>query len=494
MSCYLGPDQAHPVFTLPTNQSRSAILLASDAVAFTLAVLVALGLAVLTRWLLLGVVQFPNADDTNQILIVFISAIIVLFVSSLTFGHYSRFRPFWLELRELFKIVLIIAALDVFLLFIIRVHFSRLWFGFFLLSLIVIIPYGRELSKKLMHSKGMWYQPTYIVGTGDSAQKTLTALNSDSSLGHKVIGFIDLSDEKIKQTKIAGLPVTPEIPVASVSETDSQEFASPTLVFAFDTVDELQYHTSALSNYIASHPIVTVIPPPMGLPLYGAYVTGIFRHDTALLTYQNRLLSRWSRVVKRATDLIVGTFCLLLFSFPIIVIAILIKKDRGPIFFAHQRIGRDGRQFKCYKFRSMVENADQFLDEHLRRNPAEKNEWLNTRKLKNDPRITKIGAYLRKTSMDELPQLWNVLRGEMSLVGPRPVVIDELEKYSDYAPYYLRMTPGMSGLWQVSGRNETSYEERIRLDVWYSRNWSLWTDAVILIKTVETLIIRHGAY
>jgi lipopolysaccharide/colanic/teichoic acid biosynthesis glycosyltransferase len=142
----------------------------------------------------------------------------------------------------------------------------------------------------------------------------------------------------------------------------------------------------------------------------------------------------------------------------------------------------------------MVPNAGQVLDELLARDPQARAEWSRDFKLKNDPRITAIGAFLRETSLDELPQLWNVLKGEMSLVGPRPIIEEELERYGDQVDYYLEAPPGMTGLWQISGRNNTGYEDRVALDSWYARNWSLWYDLVIMIRTVRVVLARKGAY
>ncbi|RVT22944.1 sugar transferase, partial [Escherichia coli] len=145
-------------------------------------------------------------------------------------------------------------------------------------------------------------------------------------------------------------------------------------------------------------------------------------------------------------------------------------------------------------FRSMVVNSKEILDELLKNDPKAKEEWDATFKLKNDPRITKIGAFLRKTSLDELPQLLNVLKGEMSLVGPRPIINAELERYNDQVDYYLLSKPGMTGLWQVSGRSDVDYDTRVYLDAWYVKNWSMWNDIAILLKTVIVVLKKDGAY
>lgn len=171
-----------------------------------------------------------------------------------------------------------------------------------------------------------------------------------------------------------------------------------------------------------------------------------------------------------------------------------VKKDHGPAIYGHERIGNGGRPFKCLKFRSMVVNSKEVLEQLLNTDPAARKEWDATFKLKDDPRITDIGKFLRKTSLDELPQLFNVLKGEMSLVGPRPIITAELERYSDEVDYYLLSKPGMTGLWQVSGRSDVDYETRVYLDAWYVKNWSMWNDIAILFKTISVVLRKDGAY
>jgi undecaprenyl-phosphate galactose phosphotransferase len=175
-------------------------------------------------------------------------------------------------------------------------------------------------------------------------------------------------------------------------------------------------------------------------------------------------------------------------------VALLVRKSGKQVIFAHERVGRNGKSFGCLKFRSMVPNAQQRLDELLASDPIAKQEWEREFKLRNDPRITPIGNFLRKTSLDELPQLWNVLKGEMSLVGPRPVIQEEIERYGVSAAYYFKAKPGLTGLWQVSGRNDVDYDSRIDLDVWYVQNWSMLKDLIILLRTVKVVLGRGGAY
>ena len=177
-----------------------------------------------------------------------------------------------------------------------------------------------------------------------------------------------------------------------------------------------------------------------------------------------------------------------------IAVALLIVRDGGPAIFAHQRIGANGRRFGCLKFRTMVVDAAAVLELSLARDPALAAEWASTRKLRHDPRVTPIGRVLRRTSLDELPQLLNVLRGDMSLVGPRPIVADEIPRYERDIDYYYDTRPGLTGLWQVSGRSETTFQQRVRLDSAYVRNWTIWHELTILVKTVTVVLGRRGAH
>ena len=200
-------------------------------------------------------------------------------------------------------------------------------------------------------------------------------------------------------------------------------------------------------------------------------------------------------VSKRVFDFVAASAALLLFSPLFLLIAALVKfSDGGRVFYGHRRVGHNGRSFSCLKFRTMREDADRILQEYLRNNPAAYEEWRTTRKLQNDPRVTVVGSVLRKLSLDELPQLINIVRGEMSVVGPRPVVEEELELYEVAAQFYLQSRPGLTGLWQVSGRNDVSYASRVALDSHYVQNWSLMNDLIIVGRTVPAVCLSRGSY
>ncbi|CAB3804628.1 Undecaprenyl phosphate N,N'-diacetylbacillosamine 1-phosphate transferase [Paraburkholderia ultramafica] len=216
--------------------------------------------------------------------------------------------------------------------------------------------------------------------------------------------------------------------------------------------------------------------------------------DESNPTNTNILLAWWADVVKRTMDVCGATVLLVLLSPVLLVIALIVMRDHGNAVYGHPRIGRGGRTFRCLKFRSMVKNSDEVLANLLATDPKAREEWDRDFKLKNDIRITPVGRILRKTSLDELPQLWNVLRGDMSLVGPRPVVQKELARYGRDVRYYLALKPGMTGLWQVSGRNDVDYHTRVSLDVKYAMDRSLAFDIVILFRTVKVVFAKDGAY
>jgi Undecaprenyl-phosphate galactose phosphotransferase WbaP len=199
---------------------------------------------------------------------------------------------------------------------------------------------------------------------------------------------------------------------------------------------------------------------------------------------------------KRALDVLGAIVLAVVFSPLILAIVIVALKRREPgsIVYKHRRIGQDGHAFDCLKFTTMVPNADQVLRELLERDPAIKAEWVRNHKLRCDPRVTRLGRFLRRTSLDELPQLWNVMRGDMSLVGPRPVVREELLRYGRNVRAYLSAKPGITGLWQVKGRNDTDYRRRVVLDTYYVRNQNLLLDLYILFKTTRVVLGRSGAY
>lgn len=219
-----------------------------------------------------------------------------------------------------------------------------------------------------------------------------------------------------------------------------------------------------------------------------------FGHDLIVLSNSRRSQRHANLRFKRLFDVLGAAFILLCLSPLLLLIAILVSVDGGPALYGSPRVGRNGRVFHALKFRSMVPNAGEVLKSLLERDEAVRAEWEQNFKLQHDPRITKIGRFIRRTSIDELPQLVNVLKGEMSLVGPRPLLLDERTQYTGRAfDLYSQVTPGLTGMWQVSGRDDLEYYRRIELNNWYIKNWSPWVDMVILLKTCFVVVRSAGA-
>jgi Undecaprenyl-phosphate galactose phosphotransferase WbaP len=374
--------------------------------------------------------------------------------------------------------------------------FSRTWWAATWFSLLFLVPCARHTSQRLLRRFRMWHIPTIIIGNGENAKEAYLALKSEPTMGFEVKAFVTLvtKDNPFcdvhQATPVKGKPVV----VVGRRAQDFQQLRPFHCVIALEAPErELRDTAIRLLNQNKIND-VHVIPSMRGVPLYGMETAHFFSHEVLLIQLRNNLANPLHRISKRAFDL-VGSISLLLLLSPLLGLLVCkVSKDGGNPFFGHMRVGQNDKPFKCYKFRSMVLNAQEVLKHVLAHDPVAKAEWDRDFKLKNDPRISKLGKILRRTSLDELPQLFNVLKGEMSLVGPRPVVQAELERYGEDVDYYLMAKPGMTGLWQVSGRNDVDYTTRVYLDSWYVKNWSLWSDIAILFKTISVVTKRSGAY
>ena len=409
-------------------------------------------------------------------------------------GHYTRRQPSSDEILDIFKVFLLVAAVDAFFAYLTKSYVPRSWFITGWLFALFLVPAARVATKWLLLRAGRWRLETIIIGAGKNAREAAQALQSEPLMGIDVLAFVPPPGESVSRSGI--LVGEEEIPVVSYREGLADllnQADSPQIVVALDAENLLQ-HSGLIQELSVHDAELSIIPPLRGLPLYGMEMTHFFSHEVLMLKVRNNLERPVHQLVKRTFDLIVAAFLLVSLS-PLFVYLIVRIRETGPeAIFGHKRVGRDGKVFYCLKFRTMVPDAGAVLDDLLARDADARQEWERDFKLKNDPRITQIGAFLRSTSLDELPQLWNVLKGEMSLVGPRPVIEEELVRYGDQVRYYLEARPGITGLWQVSGRNDTGYEDRVALDTWYVRNWSLWYDVVILLRTIAVVVRREGAY
>ncbi|MEY5099036.1 MAG: hypothetical protein RJA36_1755 [Pseudomonadota bacterium] len=404
-------------------------------------------------------------------------------------AHVAR-RPYWTDLFNIVATASTIAVLDA------GVHASRansvslsaaaLLFA----SLTGLLIASHQIARTVLHTFGLWIRPTVIFGSGENAIEACKALRSEPWMGLHVVGFAH-TEKPAKQIP-AGLPR----PFAWLDSDQNWALLRQHYhcVIALEAGEHHQ--RDRLIRKLARHNInsVTVVPAMRGVPLYAQETSKFQSHELLMIHLRNNLANPLHRACKRTFDLVAASMLMVLLSPVLLALAWQVKRDGGPAFFGHKRIGQGGKTFKCWKFRSMVVNAQEVLQELLANSPEARAEWEKEFKLKNDPRISSIGHFIRKTSLDELPQLWNVIKGEMSLVGPRPVIQAELERYGDDVTYYLEACPGVTGLWQVSGRNDVDYETRVYLDAWYVKNWSLWTDISILFKTVGVVLGRDGAY
>ncbi len=365
--------------------------------------------------------------------------------------------------------------------------YSRAVFlGAWVLS-VVLVPLARALVRHMLAHRPWWGYPVVVLGAGKTGRMVVQALRRNPGLGFKPVAVLD--DNPDKHGSLEGVPVVGSMELAPAL---AAELHVRHAIVAMPGVPR-QELLSILERRGGLFPHIVVIPDLFGFSSLWVSVTDM--GGVLGLELRQRLLLPGPRLLKRAIDLTSALLGGLLISPLLLLIAIWIKLDsRGPVFYGHMRIGQEGRRFKAWKFRSMIPDADSVLQDYLERHPEFQAEWEATQKLKNDPRVTRVGRWLRKFSLDELPQLWNVIRGEMSLVGPRPIVQEELAKYGEKGVLYLKVKPGMTGLWQVSGRSETSYQERVEIDAYYVRNWSVWLDLYILARTVWVVLFGRGAY
>ncbi|MFK8080957.1 MAG: undecaprenyl-phosphate galactose phosphotransferase WbaP [Granulosicoccus sp.] len=469
-------------------------LIAADIVALSMATIFSVMVSQGARAMLL----MPSADyglphSLMIQVVMLLLPVVVLIWSGYVMGHYTRLKPLWSEIKDLVKIMGYTIAVVAVVLFLSNAHFSRIFFIAYWVFILLLVPTCRYLAKIALIRAGKFFVPVVIFGNGSNAARSARTIESDRMLGLKVVAFIDSSNNILKTNTDNTPSVVSNFYSIDRARLDVQ-FDHPHYVFALESAEEYETNRPLINSMISSCRFVTVSAPVYGLPLDGAEVLNIQPCDSLLVRLQNKLIKPHNVIIKRIVDIVGSSVALLLVSPAMLALVVFIKRDGGPVFYKQERIGRHGKPFNCWKFRSMVHKADTVLEEYLEKHPELRQAWQEDHKLKDDPRVTFLGKYIRKGSIDELPQLWNVLKGEMSLVGPRPIVTAETVRYGELFDYYLSVRPGITGLWQISGRNDTTYKERVDLDVWYSRNWSLWLDIIIILRTIPAVLFRSGAY
>ncbi len=366
------------------------------------------------------------------------------------------------------------------------VSYSRLALLLAWMLTMLLSPLLRQLARYMLGKAGCLGARAVILGSGGAGRNLAVALANRPSLGFKVVAVLDAdpgSSTGVPSQITGGLELAP----ALAAETGA---TYAILAIPQSSGSEL---TALIERYLWPYRHVLILPGLFGISSLDAAtcdVAGVLGVEVS-----HRLMCPIPRIFKRFCDLVlaIGGGLVILPLFVVVFLAIRLSSP-GPVFYASQRIGEAGCRFRAWKFRTMVVGATEVLRQHLDRSPELRAEYERESKLRDDPRITRIGRWLRRTSLDELPQLWNVIRGEMSLVGPRPILDHEVARYGACYHLYKRTRPGLTGLWQVSGRNNTTYAQRLGYVEYYVRNWSVWLDLYILCRTVKVVLTGEGAY
>ncbi len=366
---------------------------------------------------------------------------------------------------------------------------SRLFVILFTLFAFLLLSITRVITCRIIKSIRAFQIPILIVGAGKTADIIVRQLMEDSGMRYRIVGFLEDGEPYKNFGKDMPILGGFEDLEKVVGETGINTILIAAPGLSQDKLSDMIYRSQSLVKNVA------VVPNLVAVPMSNITVESFFDAKIMVLNIRNNLGNRWNRILKRTFDITATVIGGLMISPILLAISLWVYHDSpGPVIFKHRRVGRNGKEFNCYKFRSMCVNSKEVLEHLLATDPEAKAEWDKEFKLKNDPRITKSGAFLRKTSLDELPQLWNVLKGEMSLVGPRPIVKKEISKYGQYFREYKMVRPGITGIWQTSGRSDVDYLERVQMDNWYVHNWSVWIDIVLLWRTIDVVMAGEGAY
>jgi len=378
------------------------------------------------------------------------------------YGLYTKRNDFFEELRIISQSVFFLFVFLFFYAFVTKTtsDYSRPMILLMLINMLWLIPLGRLSIKTFLSKIKTWQINAYVEGEGEQFERLKRNLKANHFLGYHIVEKHEIAKVVFIATK--GMP--------------------------------LKWLESLMDKYKRSMKEVIVIPYLSDISFSNADIIDLRIGRMSMINIQNQLYKTKNIIVKKVSE-----FTLVLFMMPVLVlvyslIAIFIKLDsKGNVLFRQKRMGKDAKAFTCYKFRTMYENSDEMLAEYLDKNPDEVEHYEHFHKYKNDPRITKVGRFLRHLSLDELPQMLNVLKGEMNLIGPRPYLFNEKKKLKHNVDTILHVAPGITGFWQISGRNELSFSERVLLDTWYIQNWSLWLDFIIFMKTFIVILNRRGA-
>lgn len=338
----------------------------------------------------------------------------------------------------------------------------------------------RDVGRHIYGHFSFWGVPAVIFCTGDSGKVVIKRLARRKYLGYHPCLVIN-SSATTSNNRVDGVPIFP--PTSEILKEIKALKIKVAVLCDYEGNVMNVFNSFRYTIFISKNQLLST---GMQVRDLGGILGFSIAHN---LTWKSNLF------IKRCIDLLLIIVSLPL-TIPVMTLTAIGVKltSPGPVFFAHKRIGKNGKELKCLKFRSMYRDSAAMLEKILREDPVRRAQWEEERKFIDDPRVTPFGKFLRKTSLDELPQLFNIFLGQMSFVGPRPVTSEELEKYGENANFVLSVTPGLSGMWQISGRSDTGYEERIVLDTYYIQNWSIWLDLWIIVKTIWVVLRGSGAY
>lgn len=428
------------------------LLIFTDIFTLFLSILLALSL----REFFQGYFNLPPPKDMSHYLNfgLLYAVMTIIFYAQ---GIYSNRFDFWQELQRItkglfFSIIIILSVLAMTRQ---TEDYSRFVLAASFLIATLIIPIQKSLLKRLIFHFGLWQKKAAMIGEDPFFEQHV--------FKNPYLGYIPSERHNAK--------------TLFISSSHSKKAIEKIL------------HEALLSQQE-----VIFIPAVKNFDFSDVHIIHLFNARANLIIVENNLLNRFNRGIKLILD-----YLLALLIFPLLILLIVLiawkikREDGGSVFFKQSRLGKNGKEFGCYKFRSMRENSDRLLNTYLQEHPQEVSNYELYHKYENDPRITNIGHLLRKTSLDELPQIINVLKGEMSLIGPRPYMPNEKSKLGDNVDMILAVKPGITGLWQVSGRSDVDFASRVDMDVWYVRNWSIWSDIIILIKTIQVVLGQKGS-
>ena len=417
----------------------------------------------------------------------------LLFIAFLGMAQtYTKMQPILETMRQIFYAVLYALITCIIVLYFLQASLlaSRLYVILFICLVLFNIYVVRYICLKFLKITDLLTRPVILIGAGKTAEQVLHSFEQDLGYRYKVVGILDdapVSEILPRKFFLMGtLEKAAEI---------IRESAVQTVIITAPGMDKIRLQ-NLLEDVQPHVRDIIFVPDLIGISLYNVEAQTLFNEQIMMLSLRNNLARRRNRIIKRFFDVTVGGLLCVSIIPVIAILSLWIKIDsKGSVFFNAQRIGKGGKVFTCYKFRSMHLDSQEILEEYLAAHPEAKKEWDTFAKLRDyDPRVTRVGRWIRKYSLDELPQILNVIKGDMSLVGPRPYLPREKEDIGEYLSTITLTVPGITGFWQTSGRNDVSFAGRVAMDTWYVRNWSIWLDLMYLFKTAKIVFTGKGAY